>query len=160
MKANISASNVSMFNLGAGESDSKITLYTNQEGSSHASVYNRTSNPFELKEEIEQRSLDSFCTEKNINKIDFLKIDVEGHEFSVLKGASNLLQEGKINFLQFEFGGNNVNSRTYFQDFYFLLKDNYILYRIVKDGLFKITKYTEISEIFTCTNYLAERIKK
>ena len=164
LKSNISSSNVSLFNFGFGESNSKVTLYSNKERSGLASVYNRRLDHFgidmSIKEEIELWSLDSFCKENNIEVIKFLKIDVEGHEISVLKGAKELIKQGKIHFIQFEFGGCNIDSRTYFQDFYYLLKPNYLLYRIVKDGIFKIENYKEMYEAFTTTNYLAELINK
>ena len=37
--------------------------------------------------------LDDFCRENKIAKIDFIKIDVEGHEYSVLKGANSMIQK-------------------------------------------------------------------
>lgn len=47
-------------------------------------------------EDVDSITVDQFCTENGINEIDLIKIDVEGHELSVLKGMSNLLQDGKI----------------------------------------------------------------
>jgi FkbM family methyltransferase len=38
--------------------------------------------------EVEVRTLDSF----NFSEVDFIKIDVQGHEFGVLKGATELLR--------------------------------------------------------------------
>ena len=38
-------------------------------------------------------SIDSFCKKKNIDKIDLLKIDTEGHEAKVLKGANKMLKK-------------------------------------------------------------------
>ena len=61
--------------------------------------------------------------------IDLLKLDVEGNELLALKGLSDSIEYIKI--IQFEFGGSNIDSRTYFQDFYyltiyyFLLKSNF-----------------------------------
>ena len=43
-------------------------------------------------EEIEVITLDSFCNSQNINKLDLVKIDVEGHTYEVLLGAENMLQ--------------------------------------------------------------------
>ncbi len=40
-------------------------------------------------------TIDNFLQEKNINKVDLVKIDVEGFEFNVLSGAKKLLQEQK-----------------------------------------------------------------
>ncbi len=39
--------------------------------------------------------LDSFVRERQINRLDFLKIDVEGHESEVLEGAQNILRDLK-----------------------------------------------------------------
>jgi hypothetical protein len=38
--------------------------------------------------DVEVRTLDSF----NFTAVDFIKIDVQGHEFGVLKGATELLK--------------------------------------------------------------------
>ncbi len=53
-------------------------------------------------QKVEAVSLDEFCKTKNINKIDFLKIDVEGFELEVLKGAKNLLKNKSIKLIAFE----------------------------------------------------------
>lgn len=48
--------------------------------------------------------------------IDYLKIDTEGHEFAVLKGAANALKEHRIRFIQFECGGCWYESQTKLSD--------------------------------------------
>ena len=45
-----------------------------------------------VREEIPLITLDSFFKEQKLSRIDFIKVDVEGHEMSVLKGARNLLE--------------------------------------------------------------------
>jgi FkbM family methyltransferase len=47
--------------------------------------------------------LDQFCLEKKIDNIDVLKIDTEGFDYEVLKGANKLLSAGKIRFIYCEF---------------------------------------------------------
>lgn len=37
--------------------------------------------------EVKVDTLDNFCVEKSIKQLNFLKIDVEGHEFEVIKGG-------------------------------------------------------------------------
>ncbi len=152
---------IELYNFAFGNENTRITLYSNSEGSGLASVYKRNLEHFNIdmniNEQIEIKTLDCFCQDKNINHIHFLKMDVEGHEIKVLNGASKLLGERKIDFIQFEFGGCNIDSRTYFQDFYYLLKDKYKIYRIVKDGLYEIKNYKESYEAFITTNYLAEK---
>lgn len=41
-------------------------------------------------------SLDAFCEELEITKIDLLKIDVEGAEYQVLEGAAGLFEHGAV----------------------------------------------------------------
>jgi FkbM family methyltransferase len=152
------------FNFGLSNADTHLTLYTDAEGSGLASVYHRRLDHMDIhmdrSERIELRTLDGFCAQEGITRIDFLKIDVEGHELKVLEGAKGMLQAGAIDFIQFEFGGCNIDSRTYFQDFFYLLKDDFAIHRIVKDGLHRIDAYKEMYEVFMTTNFLAERIKR
>jgi len=108
-------------------------------------------------EEIGLRTLDLFCRENKIKHINFLKLDVEGHEKKVLDGASSMLRIKAIDFIQFKLGGCNIDSRTYFQDFFYLLNKNYTVHRIAKDGLFPINEYKETHEASITTNFLAER---
>jgi FkbM family methyltransferase len=147
-------------NFGFGERKETLKLYTNNPLSGLASVYERKLDYIGIDmsafEEISMRTIDDYCNEKNIDHIHFLKLDIEGHELKCLSGAENMLQQKKIDFIQFEFGGCNIDSRTYFQDFWYLLKDNYNFYRIVKNGLVPIKKYNERLEIFKNINYLVE----
>lgn len=41
-------------------------------------------------------TLDGYCRERGIGRVDVLKIDVEGHEPSVLRGALELLEAGAV----------------------------------------------------------------
>lgn len=153
--------NTKLHNFGFGKEDAFLTLYSNEEESGLASVYKRRLNHFNidmnLKEDIEIKTIDTFCYENNIDKINFLKLDIEGNELNALEGAKKMLDNHKIDFIQFEFGGCNIDSRTYFQDFYYLLNENFYIYRIVIDGLYLIDNYKEMYESFITTNYLAER---
>ena len=46
--------------------------------------------------DVQTQSIDNFCLKNNINCIDLLKLDTEGNEFNVLKGAEKFLSENKI----------------------------------------------------------------
>ena len=155
------ATNITANNFGMSDSENEETLYTNCDGSGIASLYKRNLDHFGIEmnknEKIKLSTIYNYCQNNRIEKIDFLKMDIEGHELSALKGAKKMLSAGKIDFIQFEFGGCNIDSRTYFQDFFYALKDNFHIYRILKDGLEEIPRYDEKLEIFITTNYLAER---
>jgi FkbM family methyltransferase len=55
-------------------------------------------------EETRASTVDLYCEENDIAKIDLLKIDVEGAEFQVLKGARQMLESLRIACVAFEFG--------------------------------------------------------
>jgi FkbM family methyltransferase len=52
-----------------------------------------------FEEETALVSLDSFCAERNIAKVDFLRIDCEGAEMEVLKGAAGIVARDKPSML-------------------------------------------------------------
>jgi len=66
-----------------------------------------------------------------------------------------MLRAGAIHWIQFEFGGCNIDSRTYFRDFFDLLNPQYDVYRLLRNGLFPIRSYHETQEVFTTTNFIA-----
>jgi FkbM family methyltransferase len=47
-------------------------------------------------ERVQIIGLDEFCVDHSINDIDLLKIDVQGHEYAVLRGAEQLIGNGRI----------------------------------------------------------------
>ena len=57
----------------------------------------------EINEEIcEFDTIDNFCNNNSITNVDLLKIDVQGAEYKVLKGATQLLKSKKIKTLILE----------------------------------------------------------
>lgn len=104
---------------------------------------------------VKQIALDSFCSQNKINHIDLLKIDVEGYELAVLKGARKLLAKQKISLIQFEFNEMHVYHRVYFKDFIDLLP-NYRFYRLGPHGLLPLSHYRPLThELFSFQNILA-----
>ena len=53
---------------------------------------------------------DAYLTEKGIERVSFLKIDVEGMEMDVLSGFAKALGEGRIGAVQFEHGPSHIHS--------------------------------------------------
>jgi FkbM family methyltransferase len=152
---------VHLHNLGLGDKVGKAELFYDREGSGLASVYHRDLSfrniSFEAHETIELTTLDTFCEAYGIAAIDFLKLDVEGHELAVLRGGAQMFKAGKVRVVQFEFGGCNIDSRTFFRDYYHFFEKDFKLYRILSDGLHAINKYSEKLEVFESANYLAVR---
>jgi len=57
-------------------------------------------------------TLDELARKYALHTIDYVKLDLEGHELEALKGASQLLQSHKIKALTFEFGAILILERT------------------------------------------------
>lgn len=51
---------------------------------------------------VKSARLNTFCSAERISRIDLLKLDVQGAELSVLKGASHLIDEGRIGLIYAE----------------------------------------------------------
>jgi FkbM family methyltransferase len=51
---------------------------------------------------VDTINLDDFCKKNNIENINILKIDTQGHEFDVLLGAQSLLKNQKIDMIYME----------------------------------------------------------
>jgi FkbM family methyltransferase len=148
--------NIAPYNLALGNQIGKAVLYSHTYESGLASVYDRVGLDLNYREEIQISTIDNFCEEHNLTRIDFLKLDIEGNEYRALEGALKMLKGNKIKYIQFEFGGTDIDARVFFRDFYKLLAPQYQLFRILKNGLHPIVTYQETEEIFITTNYFAE----
>jgi len=47
-------------------------------------------------ERVQTVCLDQFCRDRSIDCVDLLKVDVQGHEHSALKGAEQLIRAGRV----------------------------------------------------------------
>ena len=150
-------------NLGLGAERSRQTIYTypasGERASEHSSLFKEVVVDLHNQQapaqfDLELTTLDEFCAKQGIGTIDFLKIDTEGNELNVLRGASKMLAEGRIQAVQFEFNSMNVVSRVFLRDFYQILPE-FDLFRLHPKGLIPLKKYDVRNEIFVIQNFLA-----
>ena len=147
--------------MAVASSEGMSRLYSNAPGSGLASLHERRLEHFDIQHRFQEMvtttTLDSFCQSRQIEIIHFLKMDVEGHEYEALKGAAGLLSRRSIRGLAFEFGGCNIDSRTFFQDFWYLLRGHgFDIFRVAPGGrLWPVLQYSEALEAFVTTNYVA-----
>jgi len=149
--------NIQVYNFGLGEESVDRVLYSDEHLSGMASLTKRKLEyrgiDFENSEKVQIRTLDSWIQESG-NKATILKIDVEGHELDVLKGAINSISQFKI--IQFEFGGTDIDTRVFFRDFWdYFLSTNFSIFRLTPKGLVKVNEYSEHHEVFSFTTYFA-----
>jgi FkbM family methyltransferase len=153
--------NVKPFQYALSRDSQTMTLKSDQEGSLIASVVNLNYEHYNIamdrEEKVEGITIDAFCKKWEVDRINLLKLDIEGSEYFALLGAKDMIASDKIDLIQFEMGWPNVDSKTFFKDFYLLLKEKYKLYRILSFGLVPIQGYFYEYEIFLGCNYLAIR---
>ena len=154
-------SNVTLNNVALGRQVGESDLHYDELGSGLASLTKRELNhfgiDFKYAEKIQVETLDDYCARNSVKTIDHLKLDVEGHELDVLQGGIKMFQNQQIKMVSFEFGGCNIDSRTYFRDFYNFFRDCGInrIFRIAPSGyLVPVHQYKEIYEQFRTTNFL------
>lgn len=163
LKASARKGNYFAFNIGFSDVASHQAMYdySGDSGSVHATLYPEV---FQILHKYEPTqtlitlsTIDEFLLVHDIKKIDLLKIDVEGHEWHVLKGAKRALGRGVIDCIQFEFNEMNVTSRVFLKDFYDLLS-GYRFYRLFPEGLLPLENYRPLThEIFAFQNIVAMR---
>ncbi|MEG4030904.1 MULTISPECIES: FkbM family methyltransferase [unclassified Microcoleus] len=92
--------------------------------------------PIVKSETVSAITVDSFCQKHNIEKIDYLKIDVEGAESDVLNGCLNLLARKAIEFIQFEISQKMLEGmqHTAKETFDLLMANGYECHCIEKTG--------------------------
>lgn len=102
-----------------------------------------------VSEAIEIVSLDAYCLENGVERIDLLKIDVEGHEIPVLHGARDLFARKAVGCCVFEYGQTFVDSRHLLKDaFVFAREVGYRMHKVMPDLLFPVHSYVPEWENF------------
>jgi FkbM family methyltransferase len=148
--------------IAIGAQQGSLELHFDKEGSGFASVYERDLSHVGLVMDtsvtVPVTTLDQIASKYSLSVVDYLKLDLEGHELEALKGAKRLLDEKRIRAITFEFGGCNIDSKTYFKDFWTLLVKHhgFTFYRLAPQRrLIKLGRYSESLERFGWHNILA-----
>ena len=108
--------------------------------------------------DVAVKTIDGILDQRKIQIVDMAKMDLEGHELFALRGATRSLESHRLRCVTFEFGSANVNSRTFFRDFWDILnRYDYDIFRILPGGrTIRILEYYEDLEYFRgVSNYIA-----
>jgi FkbM family methyltransferase len=108
------------------------------------------------KETIRVDTFTNYCESRSITQVDFCKIDVEGHELEVLRGMTPFLEAGRVQLIQFEYGGTNIDSGVLLKNvFDFFASFHYSLCKLFPDHLRHIKRYDQRLENFQYQNWVA-----
>ena len=84
--------------------------------------------------EIETTTLDDFCQKENLNEIDFLYLDIQGGEFKVLEGATQILNQTILGIqLEVEFSALYINQPLFSDLDSYLRNKGFILFDLMTD---------------------------
>jgi len=134
---------VSYFNnFGLGNEKKELYYYP-----SYQSFYNRV-NSCHVSDDSNKiilriKKVKDYLIEKNIDSIDFVKIDTEGYELNVLHGFEDSLKNVKL--LQFEYGGTFLDNGVKLMDVinYLIHNGFYNFSYLVKGGVVPITNFDD-----------------
>jgi FkbM family methyltransferase len=141
-------------NAALGAQSGTMELFLSCEGVTTASLHASKAGETGSSVAVEITTVDEVCAAAGMSYISFLKIDTEGHEINVLKGASKLIGAGGVRAIQFEFGDTFLLTEHHFQDIFLLLSPHYKIYRILRAGLAEIPEYHHDLEIYKLANFL------
>jgi FkbM family methyltransferase len=137
----------------------KLYDFSDHDGSTQASLSQDAVKLFSsgvVEHAVECTTLDIFMRESSIERIDFLKVDTEGFDLRVLKGASSALADNRVRVIQFEFIPANIITKARVRDFMELLH-RYRIYRLCLNGsLIPLAPYdVKRCEIYAMQNLIA-----
>ena len=145
-------SRVSLVHLGLSDVAGSLDLHVVHDGAGSNSIHRRDG----TLETITLATADAFCDQRGVERISLMKMDVEGHELSVLRGATSLLTNGRIDMIQFEYTWRWIDARAYLRDAFDLFEPyGYRIFKISRFGFQQIPKWEPGLENFWEDNFLA-----
>jgi FkbM family methyltransferase len=103
--------NVRLFNLGFSESSGKAKVLLQGPSDMYRVMDPAQGSSAGTTEEVDLSTIDEFCAENGLQRVSYLKIDTEGGDLAVLRGARQMLAEQRIDAVEVEAGTNPENDR-------------------------------------------------
>jgi FkbM family methyltransferase len=100
---------------------------------------------------------DNYCRQHGIDRIGFLKVDVEGFEGKVIEGFRHMFEQRAIDLMQFEYGYVNIETKFLLHDFYRHFRAvGMLVGKLYPNGV-HFRDYRHRDEDFIGPNYIAVR---
>ncbi len=96
--------------VGLSETEAEIDVHFSRSTHFRASAFSMPDVPDTTLVRAKVMPGDSYVASRKIERIDYLKIDVEGMEGAVLRGFRNTLAAGRVRVVQFEYNTTNIVS--------------------------------------------------
>ncbi len=149
-------------NFALGDRAGQAVMHINPNCSGGNSIYCREWAQGDLasSESVSVRTLDDYCSERGLDRIDLLKIDVEGHELAVLRGSQEMLRSHRISVIQFEYGGTYLDARILLKDVWDYITSvapEYRFHKLYPNGPKFVPAYRQSFESFQQSNWVIRR---
>ena len=143
--------------VGVGKSKERKIFYSDKKVGGKASssffkhYYLNENNSYE----VEIHQLDDIITQLSWDKIDLLKIDIEGSEMDALEGAEKSFEKEIINITQLEYNPTWIKADKSLENlFNFKEKFSLDMFRLTKTGLMPLNKYHHSLDDFNYQNII------
>lgn len=150
---------VELSNIAISNSFGTLDFYEEENAGEMSSAIKGWANNKTQVTKVPCSTIDQEITERGIEFLDFLKIDVEGFDLKVIEGALNSLREKKIGIIQFEYGEGWLKVGVSLSGAYQIFAANdYDIYLITQKGLvnYDINTY---GDFYSFSNFLAVSAK-
>jgi len=161
LRARLSANKAIINSIGLSDTAETRSLYKDSHVTGLASLNARDLSHLRIQLDKPEHVLvdtgDNYVDRHAIERIDLIKIDVEGWEMPVLKGFNSCFAKRIVRCVQFEFGHAHIERRENFRDFYrFFNGQGFSMGALKPNGRVQtMTHYDEIFENYYATNYVA-----
>jgi FkbM family methyltransferase len=148
--------NVTIVSAAVSDTIGTADLHVAPPGKGLSSFHEQIARPAMPVESVETVTLDAFCANKAIEHVDLVKIDVEGHELAVIRGAAALLEPQALGVVQFEYNHHWIQARSFLLDAFALLQPlGYHLGKVTPRGIEFYPRWHHDLDTFSQGNYLA-----
>lgn len=145
---------VEVIEAAAGDAPGSLVLHESTD--SELSSFVRADDvPYAGTREVQVTTIDQEVAARRWDGVDLLKIDAEGYDLHVARGASGLLAQGRIKAVQFEYNRSwAAAGSTLAAAYEFFRKHDYQVFLLRGDGLYEL-RYEIYGEYFAYSNFVA-----
>lgn len=144
--------------LGEAPGVAEMFIYQDNAGSNsfYFHDYHAAQSRSMRKEEVPVSTIDAYISAAGVTGVGLLKIDVEGHELGVIRGAAESLRRGRIECIQFEYNNYWQRSGHTLLETLTLLRslNDFAFYRLTPWGRLPVRNLDARIDDFKHSNYL------